>query len=309
MLADIFIKSKRNNSRNKILYEYTIKESHFVKSFFNIHNIQDAVNFDKDLNDKSYIHDFYLIIWFEKGKGKHIIDFKEYEVQDGTVFFISPGQIHQFKEIICYKGYSIIFSEDFLYNLNEKMYRYVKNKIFGSFNNTSICYINKNNLLEDIQRQFCLVLDEYKNGNQLFGHHDKLALLLSNLIIFLKRHAIWNNQFENENIDNNYYYYLSFIDYVEVHFKQIHKVKEYAKALNLSVGTLNRSIIKISGKRPMKIINERIVLEAKRILNYSVELRIKQVSEILGFTEVSNFVKFFKHNVGMTPNDFRELSY
>ena len=79
---------------------------------------------------------------------------------------------------------------------------------------------------------------------------------------------------------------------MEGHFRQIHEVKEYAKALNLSVGTLNKSVTKVSGKRPLEIINERIVLEAKRMLNYSLELRVKQVAAMLGFADVSNFFIF-----------------
>lgn len=99
-------------------------------------------------------------------------------------------------------------------------------------------------------------------------------------------------------MDNDYCYYLNFIDYVEGHFKQMHEVKEYAKALSLSVGTLNKGVTKVSGKRPLEIINERIALEAKRILSYSLEMKVKQVADMLGFSYVSNFVKFFKRNVG-----------
>ena len=108
-------------------------------------------------------------------------------------------------------------------------------------------------------------------------------------------------------MDNDYCYYLYFIDYVVGHFNQMHEVIEYAKALNLSVGKLNKGVTKVSGKRPLEIINERIALEAKRILSYSLEMKVKQVADMLGFSDVSNFVKFFKRNVGMTPSDFREL--
>lgn len=224
-----------------------------------------------------HVHDFYLIVWFEKGMGKHMIDFKEYDVQDGTLFFVSLGQIHQFKEMFRYKGYGIVFSEDFLYNMSEMIHKYIRNEIFGSFKSSFICYIDKINLIEDVQQLFNVLLDEYENGNQLFGHQDKLALLLSNLIIFLKRHGTWSYQFKDEKMDNDYCYYLNFIDYVEGHFKQMHEVKEYAKALNLSVGTLNKGVTKVSGKCPLEIINERIALEAKRILSYSLEMTVKQV--------------------------------
>lgn len=93
------------------------------------------------------------------------------------------------------------------------------------------------------------------------------------------------------------------------HFKQLHEVKEYANALNLSVVTLNKSVTKVSKKHPLEIVDEQIALEVKRMLNYSLELKVKQGAEMLGFVDVSNFIKFFKHNVSMTPSDFRELDY
>lgn len=308
METDIFTKSEMTKNNAKQVFKYGINNHCFAKSSFTIHSIQEAVNLDQDLSDMPHVHDFYLIVWFEEGMGKHVIDFKEYDVQSGTVYFVSPGQVHQFKDMLHYKGYSIVFSEDFLYNMSEMMHKYVKNEIFGSFKSPSFCYTNnKGDLTEDVQRHFSIILDEYENGKQLFGYRDKLGLLLSDLIIFLKRHGTWYNQLEDEKMDNDYHYYLNFIDYVEGHFRQKHEVKEYAKDLNLSVSTLNKSVVKVSGKRPLEIINERIALEAKRILNYSLELKVKQVAGMLGFADVSNFVKFFRQNVGVTPSDFREL--
>lgn len=60
------------------------------------------------------------------------------------------------------------------------------------------------------------------------------------------------------------------------------------------------------GSTPLQIINERIVLEAKRMLRY-LPLRVKEISRDLGFEDPSYFNKFFKKITGMTPVDFREL--
>src|SRR5690349_18695422 len=39
-------------------------------------------------------HDFYLSVLFTKGAGFHEIDFRRFEVQRGSVFFLHPGQTH-----------------------------------------------------------------------------------------------------------------------------------------------------------------------------------------------------------------------
>ena len=55
----------------------------------------------------------------------------------------------------------------------------------------------------------------------------------------------------------------------------------------------------------MKLINDRIILEAKRMIRYS-DLRIKEIAFDLGFKDDSYFAKLFKRNVGMSPVEFRE---
>lgn len=307
MKMNLFDKSETTKQQVKRLFEYKISNNCPVKCFFDVHSMEEVVGFNPDLINEAHVNDFYLIAWFEDGMGRLMIDFKEYDIQDGAVFFVSPGQILQNKKLLRHKGHGIIFTEDFLDNMSVMMRKYVKDEIFGSHKSSSICYLDKNNLIDDVKYRIRTISDEYENGKQLFGYHDKLALLLSDLIIFLKRQGTWSNLFDDGNMGNDYCYYLDFIDYVEDHFRQMRDVKDYAKALNMSVGTLNKSVTKISGKRPLEIINDRIALEAKRMLNYSLELKVKQVSGMLGFDDVSNFVKFFKHIVGMTPSDFREL--
>ncbi len=56
----------------------------------------------------------------------------------------------------------------------------------------------------------------------------------------------------------------------------------------------------------MKIINDRIILEAKRQLCYT-DLNIKEIAFRLGFDDPSYFVKLFKRQTGILPAEFRVL--
>ena len=52
----------------------------------------DAVNAEARYTESKYkknYNSFYQIIWFKKGKGKHFVDFKEYEVADNSIFIIN----------------------------------------------------------------------------------------------------------------------------------------------------------------------------------------------------------------------------
>ena len=58
-------------------------------------------------------HDFYQIDWVEHGTGHHIIDSVKYEVKPRTLFFMSPGQIHDFVLSDDTVGFTINFSAEF----------------------------------------------------------------------------------------------------------------------------------------------------------------------------------------------------
>ena len=74
--------------------------------------------------------------------------------------------------------------------------------------------------------------------------------------------------------------------------------------MNISTKTLTNSIAESSRSTPLKLINERIILEATRYLLYS-SLKVKEISYLLGFEDPSYFVKFFKRNTGYLPIEFR----
>ena len=50
-----------------------------------------------EINDCSpHVHSFYEILWFQDGVGTHNVDFVDYEVKPNTIFFLNPGQTHNF---------------------------------------------------------------------------------------------------------------------------------------------------------------------------------------------------------------------
>ncbi len=91
---------------------------------------------------------------------------------------------------------------------------------------------------------------------------------------------------------------------VEMHYKERHKVGEYAELMNISSKSLSNLFARYFNKTPLKIINERIVLEGKRLLTFS-DKNISEISYLLGFEEASHFSKFFKKNVGFSPKHYK----
>lgn len=92
---------------------------------------------------------------------------------------------------------------------------------------------------------------------------------------------------------------------VEKHFKEFHKVKEYATLLFKSPKTLSNLFTKHINKSPLNVINERIILEAKRLLLYS-SLSSDEIATELGYKDSSHFSKFFKKHTGLNPSAFKK---
>lgn len=93
---------------------------------------------------------------------------------------------------------------------------------------------------------------------------------------------------------------------VEKHFKELHKVKEYAALLHKSPKTLSNLFSRHINKSPLNVINERIILEAKRLLLYS-DLSSDEIAVQLGYSDSGHFSKFFKRHTGSSPSTFKKL--
>ena len=93
---------------------------------------------------------------------------------------------------------------------------------------------------------------------------------------------------------------------VDTHFREEHSVSFYADLLNKSPKTLSNSFAKL-GKSPVKIIHERVILEAKRMLLYT-EKSAKEIAFEIGFEDPSHLSRMFKRHTGISPSAFKSKS-
>ena len=87
-------------------------------------------------------------------------------------------------------------------------------------------------------------------------------------------------------------------------FTVTRQVDDYAKALGCSVRTLTRASLATTGRTAKQLVDDRVALEAKRLLAES-DLPVAEIGQRLGFTEPTNFGRFFARTVGSSPGQFR----
>jgi len=238
-------------------------------------------------------HDFYLVILFTKGKGKHEVDFETYPVAQGALFVLKPGQMHYWELSEDVDGFVFFHSRDFFdrafISLSVKDFHF-----YNSYQNPPYFKL-KAKQSSKIAPLMTELVSEYKHQFVLKGQ--KIHSLINLVYIELSR--------ENQpvsNIKNKTYLakVRQFEDLIEGNFKTLKFVKDYASKLNITEKHLNRVTQSCLGKTSTQLISERIILEAKRMLIHS-PLNVSQIAEELGYFDNSYFVRFFKKNTGVTP--------
>lgn len=99
-------------------------------------------------------------------------------------------------------------------------------------------------------------------------------------------------------------YTVLFKELVDEKYHILKSVSHYAKLLSVSEKRLNQATSATLGKTPKQMIDERVLLEAKRLLNHT-HLSIKEIGFALGFEEPTNFIKYFRRHTAKTPVEFR----
>ena len=91
------------------------------------------------------------------------------------------------------------------------------------------------------------------------------------------------------------------------HFSTWHQVSQYADRLGYSARTLNRLARQHTGLSAKQLIDERIILEAKRQLSHT-DISVAEIAAQLGFDDASNFSSYFRRHTATTPATFRASS-
>ncbi len=248
-------------------------------------------------------HDYYEIIWFTKGGGSHFVEFAAYEIRRDTLFFIGKNQIHAYDSQPDIQGHLLRFDEKALrLGPNDG----IISLEFSLYKSSIIPY---RYLMPDQVEKFSVILDQIRNEIKPPGrhHHEELlALYLKAFLMEAERLTPSERDSQTERLDLINIFH-SFILMLEKHYKEHYKVIDYADQLCLSPKNLTEICRKVSDMPAKKIIDERLILEAKRFLLHS-SLSVKEICYSLGFDDPAHFSKFFKNATGKSPSAFRHKS-
>lgn len=244
---------------------------------------------------------FHNIIYIAAGEGTHHIDFQPYTFSQGSLIFISRGQVHAFDVRPDIRGYIVLFTTDYLENnlIHSdviSLYRLYNYHLHAPVMQPQETRIEEFfDLFKEIER-------EYSNPNS-FAKEEILRLLLK--VVLLKTERIKRTVTTEQKNTEWLIRFGHFKEHLEKHFTSTRSVKDYAGMLSISAKHLNTICKAVAGVTAKQCIDNYMILEIKRFLATS-DSSVQEISYDFGFDEPTNFVKYFKKHCGQSPSQFRK---
>jgi len=244
--------------------------------------------------------DYYLLVFARRGDSRHWVDMTPYVTTENTFYFFGPNQVIVKEEPKCMWGTAIAFDREFLaLHDNASMahlpvIRNEQNTHELKLTQADVTFVE--DMLAKMQKEF-MQPGEWQQK--------MITASLTLLLTYLSR--LYDEQYKSITSPNDKSLLKKYQAAIEENFRKIHQVSEYAALLSVSPGHLRDVIKSQSGKSAIVHIQERMVLEARRML-FHTEYSLKEIGFDLGFSDASYFSRFFKRETGVTPAEYRALT-
>ncbi len=244
---------------------------------------------------------FHLLMLFTAGGGDHFLDFRRVRCKPGTIVHARPGQVQQFVLGQKLEADILLFTSEFIF----PTFSAVDGAAFGTLID-DIVPEDATDLRPDALESIGRVMSAIKRGYEKADGSKLSAMILQHLLyamlLTIAGHYVRCDA--PSMTDSHSRTFQKFRRAVDAKFAQTRSVEDYAEAIGCSAKSLRRACMMASGSSPKALIEQRLILEAKRLLAHT-GLTVEAIATQVGFSEPTNFVKFFRRHGGMRPLDFR----
>ena len=248
-------------------------------------------------------HDFFEVLYIQKGSGFHVIDSNKYEIKPPCVFFLSPGQAHKLELSHDIEGFIFIFTAEFYLINRSNQNRLIEFPFFYTIRQNNppllLTETNDNSFIESL----------FQKGISEVGKKETSIELLRSVLdlILTQCSSLYPIDDGLMTKGKGHLMVKRFYQLVEENYQQNLSVNKYADLLAVTPNHLTQTIKQLTGKTSNEIIKSKQILEIKRLLVHS-NMGITQIAMQMGFVDQSYFTKFFKKETGFTPLAYRSES-
>ncbi|MFD9687641.1 helix-turn-helix domain-containing protein [Kitasatospora sp. NPDC059088] len=255
--------------------------------------------------------DFHVLALVRSGRGRQVADFVDHPLGERSVVWIRPGVVHRWAEVDGVDGPLVLFEPEVLAGAvgvaeaagvagAAGVARAAGVAAFGA----SCWQVDQEDWglvlagVEHLAREHAAaVAREEPFSRALLGHLLAALLLRAGPPEALRPSAAAGDR----------EVFRRYRAAVEEGFARRHHVADYARELGCTVRTLTRASRAASGLGAKRFLDERILLEAERLLAHT-DLPLARCAERVGFDDAANFAAFFRRLAGESPGRWREAA-
>ena len=242
-----------------------------------------------------------LYIYITKGEMTISINNQDTELKSGDSIIIMPENIIRIKNMSTGIKY-------FMFVIYPKLASEIFNDIGLTYSSARLSLHHFTAQLDNEQMQRVLnIYDEIRHDLITFDYEYKALYIRSMLDILLveniNTHKIEAMPLEGDSNSRQYDVYCKFIALLNKHAVEQRSVQYYANTLGISSKYLSYVCISYSNKNASTWIDEAVIQKAKALILVH-HYTLSETSEILHFSSISSFSRFFTRVMGMTPKNF-----
>lgn len=275
-------------------------------SGFTVHSIKETF-LNLPFKSIAYRPDFFSFVFVRDAFGKYIIDDTLFEISPGTIYFTNPGNYRTFEWFEINDAYLITFNESYLKeNVHHDVYQDFSFLLTETIHPRQM----KSEQFDQIERIYLQIHDEHLGNSP---YKDRIIGSLFVALLLKIKEYFWQDYNPIYEGNRSSSIVKTFKKNLEDHYRGLvfgqenilYRVQDYADLQHLHPNYLS-SVIKTKTGKPVSVwISEKTIAEAKSLLR-NLELSIKEISFMLGFTEATHFSNYFKKHTDLTPVTYRK---
>ena len=245
---------------------------------------------------------FHLLFLVTKGRGRHLIDFRIHPCRPGTVLHVRPGQVQQYLVDRTFEAIVVLFSPVLV----------LPDKALAELSGLAslVDHVLPAGSLQSTNEASRLAAKDFKLLAEEYGRIDETLLgvrIIQHLLnVLLLRLAKLSAAGERGTVSFTAASRMvaRFQLELERRLGKSNRVDDFARRLGCSPKTLHTSCMTMRGLGPKAMIEQRLVLEAQRLLAHTA-LPVERIGAELGFSEPANFTRMFRRVAATSPGRFR----
>lgn len=247
--------------------------------------------------ERSHRDGGHSFILQEKGATHIEIDFQKYKIQAPAIMYMHPNQVHR---VIGFKKATI---SSWIIT-NEMLRPELLQQLEDLAPVIPLSLKKETQTLLSETASLCIQFSERKQEKL---YHQILKESCNALVALVASQYLAQSK-PMQNYSRFEVITKAFRALLEKQFTTVKSPMDYAKQLNISTPYLNECVKNTTGYSVSYHIQQRIVLEAKRLLHHS-DKSVKEIAGDLGYEDHSYFVRLFAKISGTTPQAFRGKNY